>query len=318
MLPLPPAPHRPPGLWLLRHAQPRIAAGVCYGRLDVEAEPLATLQAAQRIIQALSEHGHTPPNGIRASGMPPHRGHAPAGPVERALPGDELANQAQACAHAPGISTVPPPGQTLTTTVRHSPLRRCVQLAHAVQALHATLSGANSATADTAGRCPAHATVPPAPTPPAYAHTPAPPTHALKGHTLALQADARLQEMDFGCWEGMPWAHIAQADIDHWANDLAHHAPGGGEPLWAMLHRVQAALAHSWQADGAHGTRDALWITHAGVVRCVQWLLRHGGHMPAKGQVRGQDWNLPTPACGAWVVLPWQTVTDSGALAAQY
>lgn len=39
---------RPACLWLLRHAQPLIAQGVCYGRLDVPADPSQTLQAAMR------------------------------------------------------------------------------------------------------------------------------------------------------------------------------------------------------------------------------------------------------------------------------
>ena len=33
-------------LWLVRHAQPCVAAGVCYGALDVAAEPEATQSAA--------------------------------------------------------------------------------------------------------------------------------------------------------------------------------------------------------------------------------------------------------------------------------
>ncbi|MES2947530.1 MAG: histidine phosphatase family protein [Pseudomonadota bacterium] len=40
-------------LWLVRHAQPLVATGVCYGALDVAADPRATHQAAQALAVAL-------------------------------------------------------------------------------------------------------------------------------------------------------------------------------------------------------------------------------------------------------------------------
>ncbi|RCX09500.1 alpha-ribazole phosphatase [Extensimonas vulgaris] len=45
-------------LWLVRHAQPLIAPGLCYGRLDVAAEPAATRACAQRLAQALPQRLH--------------------------------------------------------------------------------------------------------------------------------------------------------------------------------------------------------------------------------------------------------------------
>lgn len=36
-------------LWLVRHAQPLVEAGVCYGALDPAADPAATQQAAERL-----------------------------------------------------------------------------------------------------------------------------------------------------------------------------------------------------------------------------------------------------------------------------
>lgn len=68
-------------LWLARHAQPHIPAGVCYGRLDMPAEDDATLTCAQALAAILPQD----------------------------------------------------------TTVVSSPLRRCVQLAHALQGLRADL-----------------------------------------------------------------------------------------------------------------------------------------------------------------------------------
>lgn len=40
-------------LWLARHAQPLVGAGICYGQLDMPADPLATRQCAERLAQAL-------------------------------------------------------------------------------------------------------------------------------------------------------------------------------------------------------------------------------------------------------------------------
>lgn len=177
-------------LWLVRHAAPLVAPGICYGRLDVAADAQATQEAAQVLARAL-----------------PAR-----------------------------------------VAVRHSPLRRCVQLAEALQALRPE---------------------------------------------LCSQPDARLQEMDFGVWEGQAWEALPRAELDAWAGDLQGHAPGGGEPLARMLARVGAALE-------AHGSEenDVVWITHAGVARCVHWLRAHPGQTATAAQ-----WTQPAPAPGQWLIV---------------
>lgn len=118
--------------------------------------------------------------------------------------------------------------------------------------------------------------------------------------TRNVCADARLQEMDFGAWEGLPWEQIPRTQIDAWAADLATYAPGNGEALAAMLQRVKKALQGSWAVDSQHGQRDVVWVTHAGVIRCVQWLLQRGNHLPTSA-----DWTLPAPGFGQWLALPW-------------
>ena len=183
-----------PRLWLLRHPQPLVAAGVCYGQLDLPADP-----------------GHT---FAASSQFAPHLSHIAA--------------------------------------VRVSPLLRCQQLVHALDVSHPI-------------------------------------------------TDARLQEMHFGQWEGRSWADIGASAVDAWAQDLWHTAPGGGESLAHMMARVRQALVHSWQHDAQQGARDVLWVTHAGVIRCVQWLLRHG-----LAHASSADWQLPAPACGQWMDIPWQ------------
>lgn len=182
-----------PRLWLVRHARPLVADGVCYGRLDLAADPHATRAAACALVQAL--------------------------PARLAV-------------------------------VRHSPLQRCEQLALAVQALRPDLT---------------------------------------------FTPEARIRELDFGAWEGRSWQAIGAAEVGVWSADLARHAPGGGEPLAAMLTRVAQALA----SDALHARQqraDVVWISHAGVARCLRWLLAHGAqHLPT-----AQQWRLRAPGYGRW------------------
>ena len=194
-------------LWLVRHAEPLVPAGVCYGALDVPADAAATRLAAQRLAGLL-------PGGAR---------------------------------------------------VLHSTLQRCEQLALDLQGLRPDLTS---------------------------------------------QPDPRLREMDFGAWEGLRWDDVARSDIDAWVAEFAHHAPGGGEPLTAVLARVASALRdalpghlpgndHRSDDENPSAARDVVWITHAGVIRSVAWLQAHGlGALPTAAQ-----WPVPAPAWGEWVVV---------------
>ena len=119
---------------------------------------------------------------------------------------------------------------------------------------------------------------------------------------LALKPDPRLRELDFGAWEGQTWAALPRAEVDAWAAQLATYAPGGGERLMDMLARVGAALQESFRESekGAGSACDRVWIAHAGVARCVQWLLgerARAGHAPCSAH-----WPLQAPAPGAWAL----------------
>ena len=124
--------------------------------------------------------------------------------------------------------------------------------------------------------------------------------------------------MDFGQWEGQPWDRIDRAELDAWVAAFASYRPGGGENLTGMLARVAAALqAHCHTRPEAHHqadhhagsepaaqqtqTRDVVWITHAGVIRCVAWLQAQG--MQAQGAQalpRSEQWPVHAPAWGEW------------------
>ncbi|MCM2346434.1 histidine phosphatase family protein [Acidovorax soli] len=182
-------------LWLVRHAQPLVAPGTCYGAVDVPADAAATRVAAQRLADAL-----------------------------------------------------PPKAR-----VFHSTLQRCALLAHDLQALRPD---------------------------------------------LASNPDARLREMDFGHWEGRAWEHIGKTAIDAWTAAFATYAPGGGESLSAMLARVSLALRAAQPQPAKQAAQDVVWITHAGVARCVAWLQARGdGVWP-----RPEQWPAAAPAWGEWEI----------------
>lgn len=111
---------------------------------------------------------------------------------------------------------------------------------------------------------------------------------------LRIQDDARLREMDFGAWEGLRWTDIPRAEFDRWLADFADAPPAGdGETVRALMARVGQAWA-DWQASG----RDALWVTHAGVMRAAL-LLSRGVQLPPGGA----DWPRDELPFGGLLVL---------------
>ena len=114
------------------------------------------------------------------------------------------------------------------------------------------------------------------------------------GLGLEVAEDPRLQEMDFGHWEGVPWPQVPKAAVDAWTEDFAHHAFGGGETTQQVLDRVWQALG-----DARAGSGTQVWVTHAGVIRAVQHLLREG-----RPQIHSAaQWPRQAPAWGGWVVV---------------
>lgn len=112
---------------------------------------------------------------------------------------------------------------------------------------------------------------------------------ALRRLGFKVRVDARLAEMDFGCWDGRRWADIPAAEIGAWADDLLDHAPGGGEALRALARRAHAFAAALSPAGAA-----VIAVTHGGWINALRHVDPAQAHLPAA------DWPAP-PRHGALV-----------------
>jgi alpha-ribazole phosphatase len=110
---------------------------------------------------------------------------------------------------------------------------------------------------------------------------------------LSYTTDARLVEMDFGCWEGQRWDAIPQADYDRWMAAFGEHRFGGRESVHEFMQRVASA----WD-ETRHVGLDAVWITHAGVIRAASLVMQGVRQLEQATQ-----WPHDAPAFGQWCEL---------------
>ena len=82
---------------------------------------------------------------------------------------------------------------------------------------------------------------------------------------LAPVIDARLREMDFGAWEGVPWESVPRAELDAWAADFLHARPHGGESVHMLRERAGAALDDYRRSGLSH-----VVVTHAGIIKAAR------------------------------------------------
>lgn len=102
--------------------------------------------------------------------------------------------------------------------------------------------------------------------------------------------DARLAEIDFGCWEKQRWDAIAQSAFDQWMAQFGDWRFGGRESVHEVLKRTAAVLA-----DTAQHADEAVWITHAGIIRCMSLLAQGITHIE-----RADQWPVDVPGFGQW------------------
>lgn len=95
----------------------------------------------------------------------------------------------------------------------------------------------------------------------------------------ACGVDARLQEIDFGDWEGRRWDAIDRVALDAWAADLRRARMHGGESVEQFEARVGDWLA-PLRAPAVPGASRSMpppssvhAVTHAGVMRMIASLV---------------------------------------------
>lgn len=90
-----------------------------------------------------------------------------------------------------------------------------------------------------------------------------------------------LAEIDFGDWDGRPWAQIAKQEIDDWCDDFAHFAPDNGESLQQLFDRAEGWL-NKVLAEPALIEQDSipiLAVGHAGWISAAK-MIAAGKNIP--------------------------------------
>lgn len=86
-----------------------------------------------------------------------------------------------------------------------------------------------------------------------------------------LQLDERLKELNFGEWENQPWDEISKSETGQkWFADYLNENCPNGESYQEMLCRVESFIGDLPETDS-----NTLIITHAGVIRAFQVLLKN-------------------------------------------
>jgi len=82
---------------------------------------------------------------------------------------------------------------------------------------------------------------------------------------IGLTIDPDLAERGFGEWNGRAAAEIPAPDLARFYRDPSAFTPAGAEPLDVFARRVR----RSWSARVAAESRNALLLTHGGVIRLI-------------------------------------------------
>lgn len=83
-----------------------------------------------------------------------------------------------------------------------------------------------------------------------------------------IYVDPRLQELNFGIWEGQAWDQIASCELDYWASDFIGRSPPNGESFLELFQRSSNCLIDLCQKD-----QNIIIISHAGVIRSLLCLI---------------------------------------------
>jgi alpha-ribazole phosphatase len=81
-----------------------------------------------------------------------------------------------------------------------------------------------------------------------------------------IHSDSRLNEFNFGIWEGVLWSDIPKSEIDIWVQAFPSHFFGGKETVLGFIDRVKSILLEHRDVN------QLILITHAGVIRALHFL----------------------------------------------
>ena len=81
---------------------------------------------------------------------------------------------------------------------------------------------------------------------------------------LKVNIDDRVQEMNFGSWEGVPWSKIPRNEIDAWAQSFMEARPHGGESVSMVHRRTRDAMDYYRRLD-----LTTVIVTHAGFIKAA-------------------------------------------------
>lgn len=110
---------------------------------------------------------------------------------------------------------------------------------------------------------------------------------------LSVQTEPDLAEMNFGSWESQHWDAIPKEAFDAWRADFGKHLFGGQESVHMLLQRV----GRVWDQTRRQG-RDAVWVSHAGVIRVAVLLAQGVRQLDSAAQ-----WPRQAPEFGQWLEL---------------
>ncbi len=84
-----------------------------------------------------------------------------------------------------------------------------------------------------------------------------------------VRFEMRLQELDFGAWEGRRWCDVSREALDQWAADPLGFAPPNGESGAQLIGRISEFAAELRCEPG-----DRIVVTHGGPLKVLMPALR--------------------------------------------
>ena len=92
-----------------------------------------------------------------------------------------------------------------------------------------------------------------------------------RAQAVPVKVSPAWREIDFGAWEGLTYAEIAEQFKDQlgFFTDPERCSPPGGESLAHVLQRVQAELAVIVRSDNLPMESDVLIVSHGGPLRVL-------------------------------------------------